>query len=60
MPSGWQESLPKKQLKWQRLPMNNRPFEMKLKNGLVSKARIYRNSDTHYERFKGAGRLNNL
>jgi len=35
LPSGWDETLPDKQLKWQRFQMNI-PFEVKLKNGLVS------------------------
>ena len=35
LPSGWDENIPEKQLKWQRLQINQ-PFEMKLKNGLVS------------------------
>jgi len=38
MPSGWDQNVPDRQLKWQRLPLNNKPFEMKLKNGLVSNA----------------------
>jgi hypothetical protein len=38
LPSGWEETVPKKQLKWQRLPTNNKPFELQLKNGLVSNA----------------------
>jgi hypothetical protein len=38
LPSGWEETVPKKQLKWQRLPINNKPFELKFNNGLVSNA----------------------
>jgi hypothetical protein len=43
LPSGWDETVPDKQLKWQRLPMNE-PFEVKLKNGLVSRDKCQRNS----------------
>jgi hypothetical protein len=39
MPAGWNQDIPDKLLKWQRLPMNNKPFEVKLKNGLVSNAK---------------------
>lgn len=43
LPSGWDENLPDKQLKWQRLQMNI-PFEVKLKNGLVSSNKHQRNN----------------
>jgi hypothetical protein len=36
MPAGWSQNIPDKHLKWQRLPMENKPFEVRLRNGLVS------------------------
>lgn len=45
LPSGWDETIPDKQLKWQRLQMNV-PFEVKLKNGLVSRNKHQRNYST--------------
>lgn len=42
LPSGWDETIPDKQLKWQRLQLNL-PFEVKLKNGLVSRNKRQRN-----------------
>jgi hypothetical protein len=35
MTGGWSQSISDKHLKWQRLPMENKPFEVTLKNGLV-------------------------
>lgn len=43
LPSGWDETIPDKQLKWQRLQLNL-PFEVKLKNGLVSRNKRQRNN----------------
>jgi hypothetical protein len=43
LPSGWDETIPDKQLKWQRLQMNE-PFQVKLKNGLVSMCKRQRNN----------------
>jgi Lipoprotein amino terminal region. len=43
LPSGWDETIPDKQLKWQRLQMNE-PFQVKLKNGLVSRDKRQRNN----------------
>jgi hypothetical protein len=44
LPSGWDETIPDKQLKWQRLQLNL-PFEVKLKNGLVSRNKRQRNNN---------------
>jgi hypothetical protein len=41
--SGWDEEVPDKQLKWQRLQINE-PFQVQLKNGLVSKDKSHRNN----------------
>jgi hypothetical protein len=40
MAAGWDQDIPNKNLKWQRLPMENKPFEVKLKKGLVRNATI--------------------
>jgi hypothetical protein len=39
MPAGWSQNISDELLKWQPLPMDNEPFEVKLKNGLVSNAK---------------------
>jgi hypothetical protein len=43
LPSGWDEDVPDKHLRWQRLQINE-PFQVKLKNGLVSKDKLNRNT----------------
>jgi hypothetical protein len=39
MVEGWSQNFADENLQWQPLPMDNRPFEVKLNNGLVSNAK---------------------